>query len=407
MQIGFILCALAFAFSADAVDLIKARQQLVQEPVPVLDLMASQPQPVVAEQPAAPPTQSHLVSDAMQALQSSQPLAGTPQVAAMQIGTDGNQPAAQALAPPVSAAQVPSQILLGGTQPAVAAQVAIPAAQTAFQTPPAVQLAQAWTPASSVSAPNIAQVTPQPPARNVTKLAFGQITDLGSEFHQLRQDDQAHIKQLGVDIHLRENLEKELHEAEERLEHDNGELAQETTGIVAATPTAEVAVPQNSTGDSPPALVQAQSVKTKAETDPIAIATSRDVKTLTADMSALHARDASEVKALRLNAETRSTLSAQIAKEREELMADSGGLAANLGEIRDLVAPSSGVMADSGSASVTLADSSNPPVSSTYEALVQQEAPAAAAKDTVTSAEGDAAAATTAPEAAAASTWLR
>merc|ERR1719321_781464 len=181
----------------------------------------------------------------------------------------------------------------------------------------------------------------QPQPRNVTKLAFGQIMDLGTEFHQLREDDQAHIKQLGVDIHLREHLEQQLHQAEERLEHDNSELVQSTSGITAAAPNTQQATsPHNSTVDaSTAALVQAQSIKSKAEQDQIALATARDVKTLTNDMTALHARDVGEVKALRGNAETRSALSAQIAKEREELLAASEGLAANLGQIRDLVTP--------------------------------------------------------------------
>merc|ERR1719321_634227 len=98
----------------------------------------------------------------------------------------------------------------------------------------------------------------QPQPRNVTKLAFGQIMDLGTEFHQLREDDQAHIKQLGIDVHLREHLEQQLHEAEERLEHDNGELVQGTTNIVAAaSPNADAASPQNMTSDASAALVQA------------------------------------------------------------------------------------------------------------------------------------------------------
>merc|ERR1719321_2611791 len=117
-------------------------------------------------------------------------------------------------------------------------------------------------------------------------------------------------------------------------------------------------LPQNGTGDSPTALVQAKSSKFQAETDQIAQATSRDVKMLNADITALHARDLGEVKALRGNAETRSELSAQIAEEREELLAASEGLAANLGQIRDLVTSSPQVIGAPAQSSAATADGS-------------------------------------------------
>merc|ERR1719387_3405333 len=122
------------------------------------------------------------------------------------------------------------------------------------QTGPAPQIATVAPHLSQLAA----QVVSQAEARNVTKIAFGQITDLGTEFHQLREDDQAHVKQLGVDIHLREHLEQQLHAAEERLEHDNAELAQQTGSIVTA-PSADGESPQTSTSESvSPSLVQAQ-----------------------------------------------------------------------------------------------------------------------------------------------------
>jgi len=287
--------------------------------------------------------------------------------------------------------------------------------QQATQGPPTLTAAVQPTPGGAIVpgqaavAPHLAQiaaqVVSQAAAKNVTKIAFGQITDLGSEFHQLREDDQAHVKQLGVDIHLREHLEQQLHAAEERLENDNAELAQETGSIVAA-PSPDAVSSQNSSEPAPPALVQAKSTSTKVVSDQIGMATAQDVKTLDADITSLHARDVNEVKALRGNAETRSALSAQIAKEREELMANSETLAANLGQIRELVAPSSTAAVPSPSP----ADVSASAASAASEALVQQDAPPTAQEDTnapTAQENAQVAAATVAPEAGTEGTWLR
>lgn len=403
MQSGSTLCVVFLAFCADAVDFIKAKELLNQEPVPVTDLMAVQSETAPAQQPVAPPMQ--VVTDATDALQSSeQALQNTLKVAATQVVTYANQPAApavQSVAPPISAnARIvqpqatvaqpvePSQLLLTPSWQQPQALVALPGGQTASQPS-----------ASAVALPALKRST-----RNVTKLALGQITDLGSEFHQLREDDQAHIKQLGVDIHLREHLEQQLQQAEERLEHDNSELVQSTSGISAlATNAQQTTSSQNSTGDaSTAALVQAQSIKSKAEQDEVALATARDVKTLADDMNALRARDVSEVKALRGNAETRSELSAQIAKEREELLSASEGLAANLGQIRDLVTSSPQVIGAPAQSSAGTADGS-PDAAASSETQEMQVVPA---QEIVPSA-GDAA--TPAPEAAAetSSSWLR
>lgn len=326
MQSKLILCVLALASSADAKNL---RQEPVQVPVPVTDFMTTQPQFAVEQEPMAPSMQP--VTDAIQSAQSR-----------------------------------PSQPAPGGFAQAV------------------LQL-----PASSSSAQQTAPMTSQVNPRNVTKIAFGQIKDLATEFHQLREDDAAHVKQLGVDIHLRESLEQQLVEAEERLEHDNGELAQETTGIAITESDNAMKLPQNSTGDAPSALIQDKSTKFHSETDQIALATVRDVKTLNEDINTLHLRDVNEVKALRGNAETRSALSTQIAKEREELINDSGGLATNLGKIRDLVVSSDAAPLD--------ADSNGQATSS--EALVQQDVQASKEQETTPSAEIGGAAATSSSEA--------
>lgn len=285
-----------------------------------------------------------------------------------------------ALAPSADAANLRKERTQAGQEPVqVPAPVQVPVPVTdlmATQPQPAIQQesqpqpqgAQALTAAVQPQAAlALAEQLPaqptllQPDRKNVTKIAFGQITDLGQEFHQLRQDDEAHVKQLGVDIHLREHLEQQLHEAEERLERDNGELAQATENIVTG-PSADSGQPQNETGEPPSqaALVQAKSVQINAQTDQIAAATARDVKTLNADISNLHARDANEVKAIRGNAATRTALSAQIAQEREELLANSETLATNLGQIRDLVAPSNAaVVPASDAAPVDAASSSS------------------------------------------------
>merc|ERR1719335_957159 len=181
--------------------------------------------------------------------------------------------------------------------------------------------------------------------RDVTKVAFGQITDLGSEFRQLRADDQAHTKQLAVDVHLREKLQQELRQAEDRLGADNAELAQETTGIVPpgmASQVAGTADVQNETAaatiDAEASLVQA-TISSKAPSDPIADDVGKDVKAINSDITDLHSRDTKQIKALKSNAGIRMSLSEQIAKEREELERDAGGLATNLQEIQGLVDP--------------------------------------------------------------------
>lgn len=363
MQSAFLACIVILASSASAAHFRKEQEEPAQVPVPVTDLMTSQPQTATDLQQEVPATQ--VVSDATQ----------YPSIATMQVVT---QPAA--------------------SENSHSQQAVLPAVAGAVQ-PMASGLPM---PGQAAAAPHLAPIAaravPQAGAKNVTKIAFGQITDLGTEFHQLREDDQAHVKQLGVDIKLRERLEQQLHAEEERLEHDNTELAQETGSIVTA-PSADVASPQNSTIEpAPPALVQAKSTKMKAASDQIAMATAQDVKTLDADISSLHARDVNEVKALRGNAETRSALSSQILKEREELMANSETLADNLGQIRDLVAPSSTAAAPSPSQADATINSSGASPSS--EALVQQDAPAAQENT-------QAAVATTAPEAATEGTWLR
>jgi len=362
MQSALILCVLALSSSAVHVA-FNFKEESVQEP---------------------PGVTKDLLADTTQLLH--QPEPGTQQVTATQVVADAAVSAVQTISQPQPAT---TQVVASTAQSqATPAMVPIAVAQPSSQLP-----------ASSAFAPPTALVTSQPQGRNVTKMAFGQITDLGTEFHQLREDDQAHVAQLGVDIHLREHLEQELHEAEKRLEHDNGELAQETSGIVGAAPSAGVMVPQNDTQDMTQALVQAGSISIKADIDQVAVDTARDVKMLNADINSLHTRDAKEVQALRGNMETRSALGAQIAKEREELMADSGGLATNLGQIRDLVAPS-----NAGAAAV----SSNMATPSP-EALVQQDTPVEAAQETMPAAVSSAGmpASSSAPEAADGSTWLR
>jgi hypothetical protein len=281
-----------------------------------------------------------------------------------------------------------------------------PLAQAATAAAPAVQAA---------AAPHLAQlatqvVSSQAGARNVTKIAFGQITDLGTEFHQLREDDQAHVKQLGIDIHMREHLEQQLHAAEERLEHDNVEVAQETGNIVSA-PSGGTGSPQNNASDStPPSLVQALSIQAKAVSDQVALAASRDVKTLNADINSLHVRDVNEMKALRSNAETRNELSAEIAKEREELMANTESLASNLGQIRQLVVPEQTASVPSPAPADASVDASSAAASSSSEALnvVQQESAPVAVDQSATQESASVAVATSAPDAASeSSTWLR
>eukprot|EP00746_Dinoflagellata_sp_MGD_P114033 gnl/MRDRNA2_/MRDRNA2_50662_c0_seq1.p1 gnl/MRDRNA2_/MRDRNA2_50662_c0~~gnl/MRDRNA2_/MRDRNA2_50662_c0_seq1.p1 ORF type:complete len:309 (-),score=72.14 gnl/MRDRNA2_/MRDRNA2_50662_c0_seq1:52-978(-) len=195
--------------------------------------------------------------------------------------------------------------------------------------------------ASSASNQQLVQSQAQNVASRVTKIAFGQITNLGSEFKQLREDDEVHVRQLGVDVHLREHLQQQLHEAEERLAVDNTELAQETQDIVAG-PSRSSGVPANSTDDLalPPAFVQTESFTANVPTDQIALATARDVQAIDAHITSLRARDANEVKALQGNAQMRGALGMQIAKERDELMANSESLAVNLGQIRNLIGSS-------------------------------------------------------------------
>jgi len=345
MQNSLFLCVLTLATSPSATHLFQAPSDAVAS-VPVVDLMGAELQPSTAQ----------VVAGAAQ----------PPQLPSMQA------------VEPASASQPPQSN---------------PVLMSASAFPQPVPAAAAMT---------------QPQVKNVVKLAFGQITDLGSEFHQLHESDQAHVKQLGIDIHLREHLQQELHEAEERLEQDNSELAKATTGIVAAAPGSQSpqveASAQSSSVGSPAALVQARSIEFQATADQIALDSDRDVKTLNVDINALHTRDVTEMKSLRGNAETRNALSAQIAKEREELMQDSGGLASNLGQIRDLVAPAMAEKQAYATEQVTLAPAAYATANPTgaVEVVSQQNAQGAAAQEP-TSSDG----ATPAPEATAVNSWMQ
>lgn len=209
-----------------------------------------------------------------------------------------------------------------------------------------------------VAAPLVVAQQPGSP-KEATKLAFGQITDLGSEFRQLREDDQAHTKQLSVDVHLREKLEVELHQAEERLGQDNLELAEQTTGIAAPAAESQVveaaqtqpADPQNSSIAVNAVASLVQATVSSAPSDPIAADVAKDVKAINGDIGSLNARDTQEIHALKGNADTRKSLSDQIAKEREELDKDAGGLASNLEQIQGLI----GAPVTDGSSEQTLA----------------------------------------------------
>jgi len=205
-------------------------------------------------------------------------------------------------------------------------------------------LVQAHLPINALQSAMVATASSSHPhVQDVTKLAFGQITDLGSEFHQLRADDQAHTKQLGVDVHLREQLEQDLRQAEAQLEKDNAELAQETTGIAVPEnkPVVEVADTKNDataagvTVNAEASLVQAKSVS--VQQNQMEAKVDKDMKAINGDIGDLRSRDTKEISALRGNSDTRNALSKQIAKQREELDQDTGGLAANLEKIQLLV----------------------------------------------------------------------
>jgi hypothetical protein len=157
-------------------------------------------------------------------------------------------------------------------------------------------------------------------------------------------------------------------------------------------------------------LVQALSIQAKAVSDQVALAASRDVKTLNADINSLHVRDVNEMKALRSNAETRNELSAEIAKEREELMANTESLASNLGQIRQLVVPEQTASVPSPAPADASVDASSAAASSSSEALnvVQQESAPVAVDQSATQESASVAVATSAPDAASeSSTWLR
>jgi len=282
--------------------------------------------------------------------------------------TGASPPQAQEPATPQPAVLVDSYVA-GVSPPQAQAQAQVPATPQAALPVDPVSIAQAAVPVDPVSIAQAAatqsatppfaipQALPATPSKVVTlqshspkevvKMAFGQITDLGSEFHQLREDDQAHTKQLGVDVHLRQKLEEELRKAEQKLGQDNTEVAQETLDI-AGPPAAEsqAADAQNSSiaVNSGASLVQATVLS--GTSDPIAANVTKDLTAINGDISALHTRDMKEIQSLKGNADTRKSLSDQIAEERKELDNDAGGLAANLGKIGSLVGyPSTDVSA--------------------------------------------------------------
>jgi len=322
------VCFLAVVAAASATGRFRSKQPIItaqkaaQTSVPVQDLMvdsyvtgASPPQ---AQEPATP--QPAVLVDSY--------VAGV------------SPPQAQVPATPQAALPVDPVSIAQAAVPVDPVSIAQAAATQSANPPFAIPQALPATPSKVVT---LQSHSP----KEVVKMAFGQITDLGSEFHQLREDDLAHTKQLGVDVHLRQKLEEELRQAEQKLGQDNTEVARETLDI-AGPPAAEgqAADTQNSSiaVNAGASLVQATVLS--GTSDPIAANVTKDVTAINGDISALHTRDMKEMQALKGNADTRKSLSDQIAEERKELDNDAGGLAANLGKIGSLVGyPSTDVSA--------------------------------------------------------------
>lgn len=199
-----------------------------------------------------------------------------------------------------------------------------------------------------------------------TSAAFSQISDLADEFKDLREDDNAHIRQLLFNIQLREQLRARLSEADQQLANDNMRLAERTAHIAPdATNTAGAVQSQAATNASEADRVTALLLQSASDAKQHKIMTNEQiaaqaldrVKALVDDITALRERDDQEVQALGMNTKSRETLEARIATRREQLSKDAGNLLVDLGKIRVLAQAGQGQVDASGVAATSPAAS--------------------------------------------------
>lgn len=191
---------------------------------------------------------------------------------------------------------------------------------------------------------------------NSTATAFGQIAELATEFRELREDDNSHVRQLLFNVQLREQLRAKLREVDDQLASDNMRLAQKTAQIgstgSAGSQGSDVdeSSPESAdetsgmdfehaTNSSVAALLQSATRARESReinNEKVAAQVLDRVKELIKDITALRKRDDDEVQSLSMNSKSRETLESRIGTRIEQLRHDAGDLLVDLGKIREL-----------------------------------------------------------------------
>lgn len=205
---------------------------------------------------------------------------------------------------------------------------------------------------------------------NETAMAFSQLSSLDTEFKELHADDASHVRQLTYNVHLREQLQERLRQAEQQLMEDNERLADHTMQIIAGADVLEK--PHNDNAQPPANAAESSNNETFAALLLEAAVVSRRnrelnnaqiaaqaldrVKSLVDDIASLRARDEEEIQALKANAQSRDALHKKIEQRSDQLHQDTNLLVKDLADIRDLVGKDS-----NGGGSVDAATSSSKP----------------------------------------------
>jgi len=216
-----------------------------------------------------------------------------------------------------------------------------------LQAPLAPNAAALAATASRVKSIQAAQV-------NETALAFSQLSSLDTEFQELHADDASHVRQLTYNVHLREQLQEKLRQAEQQLMEDNERLADHTMQIIAGADVKEQPHSDNSQASANAATAESGNNETFAALLLEAAVVSRRnrelnnaqiaaqaldrVKSLVDDIASLRARDEEELQALKANAQSREALHKKIELRSDQLHQDTNLLVKDLADIRDLVA---------------------------------------------------------------------
>jgi hypothetical protein len=204
-----------------------------------------------------------------------------------------------------------------------------------------------------MSHPTAGLVATSAETEQTSHAAFGQLSALEAEFKELREDDSSHVKQLMYTVHLREKLRDQLRTAQEQLEKDNEQLAEQTAQIImtgnegaaADNQKAESAGQQGENADSTNNTVAAMLLQAAISSrqhreltgQQIATEALNHVQALMQDIAALRKRDEDEMTALRHNVDGRESLRTKIENRKAQLQSDAGALLDDLSKIRGLV----------------------------------------------------------------------